>query len=87
MTEVIAQSSDALPWFVAFSNSASVEEAEEAEYIGPVTAAVEQPEIFRVTAQVVITGEAFRTFTWSSEDAIDAVVPSLITDLFVIRVP
>jgi hypothetical protein len=58
VTEVIPQASDVLPRLGAASNTASVEATVVAEKPGVVMAAVLHPMILRVTAQVVITGEA-----------------------------
>ena len=56
MTEVIPQPSDAFPRLGALSKTASVEEADTAEYGGVVMAEVLHPAILRVPAQVVMVG-------------------------------
>lgn len=58
VTLEIPHTSLALPWFVAFSNTLSLEVAVTEEKAGPVMAAVLQPSIVRGTAQPEITGDA-----------------------------
>jgi hypothetical protein len=82
VTEVIPQLSLAVPRLVAFSNSASVEAAVSTEYTGPIIAAVEQPLIFRIGGQVVITGNSLSvTVTVKLQVAIAQLLVAEITTL------
>ena len=56
MTIVIPHASEALPWFVAFSNTPSLEAVVDVANTGPVIAPVLQPSIVLSTAHVVIVG-------------------------------
>ena len=58
---MIAQLSEVTPWLVASSKTASEDEADTVEKLGPVIAAVLQPSRFLVTAQVVIVGGVLST--------------------------
>ncbi len=83
VTEVIAQLSDATPWLVPSSNTVSLEEVEVVEYAGPVIAAVLQPSIFRVTAQVVIVGCVIST-TLTTWVQIKGEQPEHVTELWIV---
>ena len=56
MTIVIPHASDVLPWFVASSNTPSLDAVVDVENTGSVIAPVLQPSIVLSTAQVVIVG-------------------------------